>query len=146
MASNAETSHGTLLQRASAVYPGDSGYTTVSEITSDITFGVDQDMLDATHHGSGGYEDFKNGIKRIEALTFEVNWLGTDDTQDFTAGLGQQFEDGTKYNFQIVFPSTGQTFKFAAFVKSVKITGSVKGILKGSITLQPSGAPVATMV
>lgn len=145
MSSNAETAHGTLLQRASAVYPNDSGYTTVAEITSDLPFGVDKDMIDVTHHGSAGYEDFKGGIRRVEPFTVDVNWLGTDDTQDFSAGLGQQWEDDTKYNFQLVFPGTGGTFKFTALIKSVRITGSVKGVIKGQISLQPTGAPFATM-
>lgn len=138
MASSAKSGHGTLLQRASTEYPGDSGYATIAEITSDLTHAMSADVIDTTHHGSGGFEDKNQGIKRIDETPIEGNWLN-DATQDADTGLLAQFLAGTKFNYQMILPNSGGTFKWHGFLKDFRITGQLKGVQKFSATLVPSG-------
>lgn len=138
--SNAQTSHGTLLQRASAVYPNASGWVTVAEITSDIDIIFDKDMAEVTTHQSGGYKEYKGTLKSIQPITVDVNFGPQDDTHDFSVGAGQDWEDDSLYNYRAVL-TDGTAYIFPCRTKTVGIKNAVNGVIKGTITLQPSGAP-----
>ena len=140
MSSNATAAFGTLLK------VGDGGgpevFTAIAEVKDIAGPQLSTDTEEVTHHQSvRAFEEFVATIKRTGEVTFPVNWLPNDATQDFTTGIGNDYDDRTKRNFQLVYASSPTvTWAFAAFVTGYEPAAEVAGVLEGSITLKLTGA------
>ncbi len=132
---------GTLLQI------GDGGgpevFTTVAEIVTITGPSLSLDMIEMTHHESpGSWEEFVGGILRSGEVTFDLNYIPDDSTQDASTGLIADLEAKTLRNFQMIFPNTAATqFDFSAFVTGFEPSAPFDDKLGASVTLKISGQP-----
>lgn len=139
--SNAHAAHGTLLQIGDGATPTE-GFTTIAEV-KDIDLGLAQEPIEVTNHSStDGWRERIGGLLDGGEVTFEVNFLPADDTQDFPAGLLKDMVDRTKRNFKVVFTDTANTeWLIPALVSSFEPSAPVDGALTASVTLTAAGKP-----
>jgi predicted secreted protein len=133
-------SHGTLLKVGDGATPTEV-FTTIAKI-KDIggpTFNR------GTHDASTQTTDWGEivpGLKMGGQVTFDINLIPTEGTHDENTGLLKDFIDGTKRNFQLVFPDTGNTtWQFAAYVLNYEPDAPVDGLLTASLTVEITGDP-----
>jgi|SRR3990170_5329292 len=137
--SNAIAGFGTLLKRGDGGSP--ETFTTIAEVASFGGLNMSADTIDATHTQSpGAWREFIVGLKDAGELSFDVNLIPSEPTHSPTAGLIQDFNNGTRRNYQIVFPDNS-TFKCNAGIRSLNISPAVDGKLSASITLKMNGQP-----
>lgn len=143
MATSAATSaQGTLLKVGDAASPTEA-FTTIAEVKDIDGPGMEAESLDATNHSSPeGWKEKVAGLLNGGEVTFEMNALPANATQDFTTGIMKDFIDRTLRNFQIVFPDAGnETWTFAAIIKNVSRKMPVDGLFMADVTLDISGKP-----
>ena len=71
-------------------------------------------------------------------VTFMLNFIPTEDTQDAVGGLVKDLADATLRDFKIVFPDATE-WLFSAYVGNFKPTAPVEGALTADVTLRTSG-------
>lgn len=91
---------------------------------------------------TGGYREYVPTLLAGGEVTFDLNFVPTDNTQDFPAGLIKDMTDKTLRNFQIVWPDSGTTtWALSAYVTGFVPGAPVEGSLSASVTLLISGQP-----
>lgn len=137
----AYSSFGTLLKI------GDGGspevFTTIGELLDIKGPELEAETEDATNHSStDGWEEKVVTILKGGQVSFEVNYSPEATTHNAASGLIRDFKNRTKRNFKLVFPNPAvTTWTFSAYVTKFSPAAPVKGILKGSITLDITGVP-----
>lgn len=132
MATAATAGYGTLLKRNG---------TTIAECRNisgpNITLGT----VDATHQTStGAVREYIATLLDSGEITFEVNFLPTDATHSFAAGLGNDMTARTFQAFSLVLTDAGlMTATFSAYVTSFALTAPLDGKLTANFTLKISG-------
>lgn len=139
MATNAIASHGTLIKMADRV--AHTNYATVAEVLDIKGPQIKGQREDATHHGSGGWEEKVAVLKSGGKVTFDLQFVAAEATHNKTTGLVAAALANTKEKFQILFPDSSG-FEFWAFVDA-EFEAKVKGKLTASIELDISGAVTA---
>ena len=140
MATAARRAHGTLLK----IHDGTSTYTTIAEVLDISGGGYEVMTEDATSHDSSGWYESAPVLKKGQEVTFDLLYSSAT-TQDT---LETDQSNMTLRLFQIVMtPATGvtDTRGFAAYIKNVEIQAPVAGLLRMSVTLEPSGAVTKTI-
>ena len=140
MATAARRAHGTLLK----IHDGTSTYTTIAEVLDISGGGYEVMTEDATSHDSSGWYESAPVLKKGQEVTFDLLYSSAT-TQDT---LETDQANMTLRLFQIVMtPATGvtDTRGFAAYIKNVEIQAPVAGLLRMSVTLEPSGAVTKTI-
>ena len=114
MATGALSAFGTLLRIGDGATP--ENFTTITEVVEISGPNLALNTEDATSHDSpGGYEEWVGTILRTGEVSFDVNFLPTDATQSFAAGLILDQVNRTLRNFELVFTDVGATtWAFAA--------------------------------
>jgi len=142
MVTEALASFGTLLKRGNGGSPTET-FTTVAEVMDIGGLSLESAMADVTSQlATGGYEESVPTTKKVGPVTFKLNFVPTNTTQSYAAGLIKDYDDQTLRHFQVVFPDAGSTtWAFSAYVSKVDIAAPVKGVLTGDVTLTISGAP-----
>jgi len=142
MATGAIDSHGTLLQMGDGGAP--ESFTTIAEVLDVTGPSLARDTHDATTHDStASWEDVVVSVLRSGEVTFTVNYVPTGATHDASTGLIKKYVDGTKTNFKLVLPDSGNTTQpFAAFVTGLSPGAPVSGILTMDVTLKLTGQVV----
>jgi len=139
--SNAIGAFGTLLK----IGDGESSetFTTIAEVTNISGPGLSLDTIDVTSHSStDGWREYIAGLLEAGEITFDINFIPTDVTQNHTAGLLGDLANKTKRNFELVFPDAGATtWSLAAFVTSFEPTEAIDDKLTASVTLKLAGKP-----
>lgn len=137
--SDAVHAFGTLLKRGDGGSP--ETFTSVAEVRSINGVNLTRDTSDVTHHESTGkWEEVIVGIKRSGQLTAEVNYLPGNATQNGSAGVLKDFNDGTKRNWEMVLTDASNLkWSFAAFVTGFATAAPRDGELIGTITLKLTG-------
>jgi len=138
MTSAALAGYSTVLKRGNAATP--EVFTTVAEVGDIDGPTLKSQMEDATSHSSGGWEEKVPTIQSVGQIKFPVNFVPTNATHSYAAGLVLDWKNKTLRNFQMVWPDA-TTWTFSAYVAEVAMKGSVKGKLTADITLDVSGAP-----
>ena len=135
-------SHGTLLLVGDgAVLPAVEAFTTIAKIKDIGGPGFNRGTHDASTQTTD-WGEVVPGIKMGGQVMFDINLIPTEATHDETTGLLKDFIDGTKRNFQLVFPDTANTtWQFAAFVLSFEPDAPVDGLLTASLTVEITGDP-----
>ena len=139
--SGAISSFGTLLKI------GDGGgtevFTTIAEVLDISGPGLSQETEEVTNHSStAGWDEHIGTILRGGEVSFDVNFIPTENTQDAGAGLINDMENRTRRNFRIVFPDSGATtWNFAALVTAFEPSAPVQGALRASVSLLITGQP-----
>jgi predicted secreted protein len=141
MPSAAISSFGTLLKIGDG--QGSETFATIAEVTELKPPSLKLDTEDVTNHSStGGWEEVIPTIKSGGEVGLKINFIPTNATHSYSAGLLKDFNNKTKRNFQIVFPDgSNTTWSFAAYVTAFKADAPVKGKLSADITLKVTGQP-----
>ncbi len=142
-ASEATTSFGTLFQRGDGVTPTE-GFTTVAEVKDIDAPELSRSVHDVTHQQSpDGYNEKIGGIRDGGEVSFTLNFLPGNATQDATTGLISDLHTDTKRNYRLVFPDAdGTTWTFPGLVTSFKAKAPVDGALEADVTVTVCGKPV----
>ena len=95
-----------------------------------------------THDQASAFEEVVATILRTGDVTLDIFYDPDAATHNATAGLLNDYENKTKRNFQIRFPSTGKVqWSFAAYVTGFNPGAPVGGALTASVSLKISGVP-----
>lgn len=138
---NAIAAFGTLLKR------GDGGtvenFTTIAEVRDLSGPSLSADTKDVTAHDSpDGWEEAIVTLLRGGEVTFQLNFVPTETTHGYSAGLIHDMVNRVKGNYQIVFPDSGQTtWGFAALVTGFEPTANVADELTADVTMKITGKP-----
>lgn len=139
MPSEGMRAHGTLFKK------GDGGgpevFTTIAEVKNISGPGMTRETFDLTTHSStGAAREFGVGLIDNGEVTLDMNFVPTNATQDHSTGVIKDFTDGTKRNFQLVFPSSpARTAAFAGYFTNVEPGANVEDLLALSVTVKVTG-------
>lgn len=131
------TAHGTLLKRGNGATP--ESFTTIASVGDIAGPQLKNQMEDATTHDSAGNSESFPTIRDYGQIKFPVNFVPTDGTHNYTAGIVHDWYNKHKWNYQIVF-TDGTTWKFPCYVEQIDLKPTVKGILQADVTLRITGA------
>ena len=133
MPTGALPGYGTILKK---------GSTPIAEVTSITGIGVNREVVDVTNLSStDGWKEFIPTLLEFTEITLNINFIPSNSTQSFTAGLGKDLVDGTLDSFTLSFPDASTNWSFSAYVTKFAVTAAVAGALTATITLKPSGKP-----
>jgi predicted secreted protein len=141
MASGAIFARGTLLKIGDG--GGTEAFTTIAECITIAGPDLTLDMIDVTSHdSSNGARERIGGVIDIGQITATINFIPTNATQNFTAGLIHDYLNRTKRDFQMVLPNTGATvWAFTALVNKFSVKAPHDKQLTADITLMGTGYP-----
>lgn len=117
------------------------GFDPIAEVR-DWTYGRGAATEEATSHDSDRYREFAVVIKEQADVTFEVNWIADDASQE---RLETVYESGDPGTFRFFDPGDTNGLEVSALVVNIVRNRPVVGILRNSITLRPTGAPAAVV-
>ena len=138
---NAISSFGTLLKI------GDGGatetFTTIAEVQDISGPSFSLDTAEVTSHSSaGGWKEYIGTLVDGGEVSFDINFLPTETTHGYSAGLLKDLVNKTVRNFQLVFPdASSTTWQFAALVTKFETSEPYGDKLSASVTLKLTGQP-----
>lgn len=139
--SQAINAHGTLLKLGN-VFPNPATYTVVAEVIDLTPPGPTSKTFDVSNQSSAGWIEYISGMLDGGKVSFDVNYIPTDATQNASTGLLSLLANRSLWGFQVVFPNTAATtWTFNGIVISFVPTAPVDGILRAKIEIQVSGQP-----
>lgn len=140
MASAAFWAAGSLFQAGDG--GGSEVFTSLAEVTKLTPTNMSRDDIDVTHTlSANGYREFIAGWRDGGEVSIEANWLPTNATQSYAAGIHNSFNTDTLHNFKIVLPSTLITITFAGFVTAFEPDLDLENQGKLSVTVKVTGKP-----
>jgi hypothetical protein len=134
--SNASDGHGTLIARAPAATP--NTFTTIGELKVITPPPMSRNSFDITPQNDT-IDGYVMGFLRRGELTFGINFVPTDATQDHLTGLYFSLRNKNKDGFRITFPDTS-VWIVSGFVANIAPTVPVEGGIAANVTIRPSGA------
>lgn len=142
MATAAINAFGTLLKTGDGA-TGVEAFTTIAEVQNISGPSLSLEMLEVTNHSStAGWKERIGGLLDGGEVTFDVNFVPTNATQNYSAGLIHDMVNRTVRHCKVVFPDTGATtWAFSALVSKFVPKAPVNGELKASVTLMITGQP-----
>lgn len=132
---NAIAAFGTLLKRNGV---------TIAEVNDISGPGLSREDIEVTHQQSPGrWAEFIKGVLNAGEVSFDVNMIPTDTTQNYAAGMLGDFASHTAIDtWSIVFPNAGATtWSFPGFITKYEPKAPVKDKLGASVTIKVSGQP-----
>ncbi len=139
---SAIASFGTLLKIGDGGSPTEN-FTTIAEVKSITGPSMSVKIDDVTTHSTS--TPWRAKLATLldgGTVAFGLNFIPTDATQDFPAGLLKDFTNRTLRNFKLVLTDAGHTtWAFSAFVQDFKMDMPVDGVLTANCTLAISGQP-----
>lgn len=139
---NAISSFGTLLKIGDGATPTEA-FTTIAEVKDISGPSLALEVTEVTSHSSpNGWREKIGTLLDGGEVTFEINYVPTENTHDAGTGLVKDMKDRTLRNFQLVFPDVASTtWEFSALVSAFEPSAPVDGSLAASVTLSISGEP-----
>lgn len=129
---------GTLLKVGDGADP--ENFTPIAEITALKPPGMENEAVEVTNQGSGGWDEWIPVLTKGGEVSFEINYVPGEATHDGSNGVISLLRSRTTRNWQIVFPDTASTsVTFAAFVQKFDPEANPKDKLKASVTLKVTG-------
>lgn len=117
-------------------------FTTIAEVRDIEGPGLKLETKEVTSHDSGGWREYIGTLLEGGEVSFELNFIPTNATQSYSAGLIEDMVNRTKRNFQIIWSDTGNTtWAFTALVAEFNPSAGVEDELMAEVTLQITGAP-----
>lgn len=113
----------------------------------DISVSFETASHESTNRDSAsGFAEYLPGIKRISSLTFDVNYDSEAATHDDTSGgLFDLYENSTTGTWEITMTDAlPDKLSFEGFLTNLDLTWPLDGMVEGSVTVQPTGAPTWT--
>lgn len=141
---NAIASFGTLVKI------GDGGssetFTTIAELRDISGPSFSLATVDVTPQtATGAWREFVATLLDAGEVTFDINFIPTENTHDVGAGLIKDMKNRTNRNFQVVWSDTGSTtWTLSTYITGFSPTAPVDGELSASITLKITGEPTIT--
>lgn len=119
------------------------GFTELANVTNISGPGLALDTEDVTTHDqTNAFEEFVATILRTGEMTVDLVYDPDAATHNATTGILNDYQDKTKRNFQIRFPTTGKVqWSFAAYVTGFEQGAPVGGALTAALSLKLSGVP-----
>lgn len=128
------SAHGTLVKRNG---------TAIAELQDITPPQLTRKPIDTTTQNSDD-DSYVAGIRRKGELQFSMNFLPSlDPTHDANTGLLKAWADGTKDQYQILFPD-GAVWLFSGFVVNIQPKAPVDGALSANVSIRPSGGQIFT--
>jgi len=141
MADNSIASYGTLLQVDDG---GGVNFTTIAEINDPGNPSRSANVVDTTVHNTGSpWRQRRPTLLTFDDLTLNVNWLATNATHSYVAGVGYLFNNRLQRTYRWVNNSdAGSDYhQFSAYVTKIQEMAPIDGVYKSTITITPSSAP-----
>lgn len=140
MATGAKLGYGSLLKKGNGASP--EVFNTIAEVTEVSGFGAERALIEVTNFDSANsFREYIAGMKDGVQFTARANFLPNQASQDFSTGLGGDFESGTAKNFKLILNGSLGTFTFAALVIGWKPeTISPNAAITATFTLKVSGS------
>ena len=143
--SSAVHAFGSFLKRGDGGSP--ETFTTIAEILTLPFPKLSHETIEVTNHSStGGWREFKPGLKDGGEFSIDVNYLPTDATHNATTGMLYDLaaNNGTR-NYQIVMSNAlSNVWAFSAIVTGFEVDASIDSQLKATITFKVTGQPTLT--
>ena len=138
---NALAGYGVLLKIGDG--GGSETFTTIAEVRDIEGPELELEAKEVTSHDSpGGWREYIGTLLTGGEVSFDLNFIPTNATHSYSAGLIKDLVNRTKRNFKLVFPDGGSTtWTFAALVKGFKPSAAVEDELAAEATLQVTGQP-----
>jgi hypothetical protein len=137
---NALAAYGVLLKMGDGDDP--EVFTTIAEVRDIDGPELELEAKEVTSHDSNGWREFIGTLQSGGEVSFDLNFIPTNATHSYSAGLIKNLVGRTLNNYQLVFPDSGTTtWQFAALVTSFKPSSAVEDELAAEVTLQLSGQP-----
>jgi predicted secreted protein len=139
--SDAVSGFGTFLQRGDGAGP--EVFTTIAEVKDITGPGLSADIVEVTNHSSiGAFKEKLSTLLDGGEVTFDVNFLPGNATQDATDGLLSAYMARSKDNYKLIWPTVGDDqVAFKAQVTGFEPTAPVEEALTASVTLTLTGPP-----
>lgn len=131
---------------------GDGGsptetFTTIAEVLDISGPSLSLETIEVTSHSSQeGWKEYIAGVLDGGEVSFELNFVPTEDTHDATLGLLSLLKTRAKRSFKVVFPDavleeSRTTWSFSAYVTAFETSAPVADKLGASVTLKIAGKP-----
>ena len=88
---------------------------------------------------TGAWRQFVPTLLDGGEVTFQLDFIPTEDIHDAVGGLVKDMTDRTLRDFKVAFPE-GTDWSFSAYVTGFTPTAPVEGALTADVTLRSSGA------
>jgi hypothetical protein len=138
--SNSISAHGTLLQIGDGEVT--EAFTTIAEVKAISGPNITQVIKEVTNHSSAGWVERLPILVDGGDVSFEINFIPSDGTHSYAAGLLGDSIARTKRNFKLIFPDGGSTtWAFAAYVSEFSPAAPSDDVLTASVTLTIAEAP-----
>jgi hypothetical protein len=99
-------------------------------------------VIDVTNQESQGWMEKIIGLLDGGALSFDVNWIPEDPTQDYSTGLLYVFANSVVAPFQLIIPAaTPVTWQFMAIIKTFTPDMPINGKLSVKVDMELTGKP-----
>ncbi len=128
------SAQGTLLARQTN---GAGAFTDVSELRDFTPPALSRNALETTTHNEDD-DAYIPGIRRHGDMTFTLNFVPDDATQDHTTGLQKSWFDGSRDVYRITFPD-GTMWLFSGYVTNFAPDAPVDDVLTVEVTVRPTG-------
>lgn len=131
--STAIDAYGTILKRNG---------TAIANVTNLNPPPISAEMYEATQHDGPGWDEYIPGLLRGGQVTLDCDFVPTDATHSYAAGLIKDMVDKTLQSFSLEFSDSGTTtWSFSAYVASFTPAAPTAGKLTAAVALQISGDP-----
>lgn len=141
MATEATAGRLTQLKRGNGATP--ESFTLIAELRDIDGPELGLDTEDVTSRSStSGWEEVVPTILRTGEVTFDLNFVPSNATQNPTLGLLADLKNRTLRNFYILWAGESATsWNFAAYVTGFKPGTPLDGAMTADVTLKISGVP-----
>jgi len=112
-------------------------FTDIAELRDITPPGLTRNTIEMTTHNELD-DSYVPGIRRHGELTFNVNFVPTNATQDHLTGLQKAWYDGTRDIYRITYPD-GSKWLFSGFVVNFEPDAPVDDRLSADVTIRPTG-------
>jgi len=122
--------------------PVTEGFVNIAEVTdiSGPSFKLDtQDVT--TYTSTGGFREKLPTLLDAGDVKMTISFLPTEATHSQSTGLIKSMKDKVRRSFKLIFPNTGPTWAFAAYVAGFDLKTPVDNRIQADITLTITGMP-----
>ncbi len=114
-------------------------FTTIASVGDIAGPSLKNQMEDATTHDSAGNEESFPTVRSYGQIKFPINFLPTNATHNYTAGIVHDWSAKHKWNYKLTF-SDSTYWIFPCYVEQIDFKEPVKGLLSADVTLRVTGA------
>lgn len=131
------SSHGTLIARE--ISPGN--FTTIGELGDIAGPPLNRPSTEITPHNDQ-IDSYVMGVMKRGEVTFPINFVPSDGTQDHLTGLVKAMSDKALDGYRITWPDS-TTWIFSGYVQNFGPGAPAReGNLSADVTLRPSGGHI----